>query len=87
MQFYWNLNNRGHIGRSEFQKKINWLPVNHHFQQFIRSMLFKLLNNTRPEYINDVSKPAPKPSTTNRVSLLKLNQPLQKTNHAKKSIS
>ena len=50
-------------------------------------MLFKLLNNTRPEYINDVSKPAPKPSTTNRVSLLKLNQPLQKTNHAKKSIS
>ena len=50
-------------------------------------MLFKLLNNTGPEYINDVSKPARKPSTTSRVSLLKLNQPLQKANHAQKSIS
>ena len=51
-------------------------------------MLFKFLNNTSPdEYINDVSKPSRKPSTTTRVSLLKLHQPLRKTDHAQKSIS
>ena len=40
-----------------------------------------------PPYMNDVFKPAGQPNTTTRVSLLKLNQPLRKTNHAQNNIS
>ena len=32
-------------------------------------------------YMNDVFKPAGHPNTTTSASLLKLNQPLQRTNH------
>ena len=37
--------------------------------------------------MNNIFKPAGQPNTTTRVSLLKLNQPFQKTNHGQKSIS
>ena len=40
-----------------------------------------------PPYMNDVLKSAGQPSTTTRASLLKLNQPLQRTNHGQKNIS
>ena len=50
-------------------------------------MSFKFCNNTSPPYMNDVFKPAGQPNTTTRVSLLKLNQPLRRTNHAQNNIS
>ena len=37
--------------------------------------------------MNNIFKPAGQPNTTTRASLLKLNQPFQKTNHDQKSIS
>ena len=37
--------------------------------------------------MNDAFKLASQPNTTARASLLKLNQPLRKTNHGQKSIS
>ena len=37
--------------------------------------------------MNDVFKPAGQPNTTTRVSLLKLNQPLLRTNHGQNNIS
>ena len=80
IRFCLNLNNRAHIGQKEFEK-INWLPVNDRFKQVISSMSFKFCNNTSPPYMNDVFKPAGQPSTTTRASLLKLNQPLRRTNH------
>ena len=86
IRFCLNLNNRAHIGQKEFEK-INWLPINDHFKQVISSMSFKFCNNTSPPYMNDVFKPAGQPSTTTRASLLKLNQPLRRTNHGQNNIS
>ena len=40
-----------------------------------------------PPYMNDVYKPAGQPSSTTRASLLKLNQPFQRTNQGQNSIS
>ena len=37
--------------------------------------------------MNDVFKPAGQPNTTTRVSLLKLNQSLRRTNHGQNNIS
>ena len=37
--------------------------------------------------MHDVFKPAGQPNTTTRASLLKLNQPLQRTNHGQNNIS
>ena len=37
--------------------------------------------------MNDVFKPAGQTSTTTRESLLKLNQPMRRTNHGQKNIS
>ena len=44
-------------------------------------MSFKFCNNTSPPYINDKFKPAGQLNATTRASLLKLNQPLRRTNH------
>ena len=40
-----------------------------------------------PPYMNDVLKSAGQPNTTTRASLLKLNKPLERTNHGQKNIS
>ena len=80
------MNNRAHIGQKEFEKN-NWLPVNDRFKQIISSMSFKFCNNTSPPYMNDVFKPAGQPNTITRASLLKLNQPLRRTNHGQNNIS
>ena len=80
-----NLNNRVHIGQKEF-KQIIWLPVNDCFKQIISSISFKFCNNTSPLYMNDVFKPAGQPNST-KASLLKLNQPLWKTNHGQNNLS
>ena len=37
--------------------------------------------------MNDVFKPAGQSNTSTRASLVKLNQPLQRTNHGQKNIS
>ena len=75
-----------HIGRNEFEQ-INWLPVNNCFKQIISSMSFKFCNNTSPSYMSDVFKQTGQPNTTTRVSLLKLSQPLRRTNHGQNNIS
>ena len=80
-----NLNNKAHIGQKEFEQ-INWLNVNDRFKLIISSMSFKFCNNTSPPYMN-VFKPAGQPNTTTRASLLKLNQPLRRTNHGQNNIS
>ena len=50
-------------------------------------MSFRFCNNTSPPYTNDVFKPAGQPNTTARASLLKLNQPLLRTNNGQNNIS
>ena len=79
-----NLNNRAHIGQKKF-KQINWLPVNNHFKQTIILISFKFCNNTSPAYMNDVFKPASQSNATTRAYLLKLNQPLRRTNDGRQN--
>ena len=73
--FCLNLNSRAQIGLTEFEK-INWLPRNDRFAQFISSMTFKHFNNLSPLYMNDGQN-----TSATRISLFKLSQPLQKSNH------
>ena len=77
IRFCLNLNNRDHIGLTEFEK-INWLPINDRFEQCISSTTFKFFNNRSPAYMNDVFKPAGHPITNTRASFLKLIEPLRK---------
>ena len=74
IRFCLNLNNRDHIGLTEFEK-INWLPINDRFEQCISLTTFKFFNNRSPAYMNDIFKPAGHPITNNRASFLKLIQP------------
>ena len=86
VRFCLNLNNRDHIGLTEFEK-INWLPINDRFEQCISSTTFKFFNNRSPAYMNDVFKPAGHPITNTRASFLKLIQPLRNTNYGQKTLS
>ena len=79
------MNIRAYIGQKEFEQ-INCLTVNKRFAQVICVMSFKFCNNTSPPYMNDVLKAAGEPNTTTRASLLKLNQPLRRTNHGHNNI-
>ena len=81
------MNNRAHIEQKQF-KQIIWLPVNNHFKQTIILMSFKFCNNTSPAYMNDVFKPATlnQSNATTRAYLLKLNQPLRRTNDGQNDI-
>ena len=83
IRFCLNLNNRDHIGLTEFEK-INWLPINDHFEQCISSTTFKFFNNRSSAYMNDVFKPAGHSITNTRTSFLKLIQPLRNTNYGQK---
>ena len=80
-----NLNNRAHIGQKQF-KQINWLPVNNHWKQTFSLISFKFCNNTSPAYMNDVFKPASQSNTSTTAYLLKLNQPLRRTNDGQNDI-
>ena len=86
IRFCLNLNNRAHIGLTEFEK-INWLPINDRFEQCICSMTFKYFNNLSPLYINDIFKLAGQNTTATRTYLFKLSQTLWKTYHKQKSLS
>ena len=73
------------MGLTQFGK-INWLPINYRFEQYISSMSFKYFNYLSILYLNDVFKLAYQKTTTTRTSLFKLSQTLT-NNHGQKSIS
>ena len=85
IHFCLNLDSKVHIGLTEFGK-INCLPINGRLEQCISSMTFKYFSYLRPLYMNDVFKLADENTTATRTCLLKLNQPLRKTNHGQKSL-
>ena len=84
IRFCLNLNNRDHIGLTEFEK-INCLPKNDRFEQCITSTTFKFFNRS-PAYMN-VFKPTGHPITNTWASFLKLIQPLRNTNYRQKTLS
>ena len=71
IRFCLNLNNRDHIGLTEFEK-INWLPINGRFERCISSTTFKFFNNRSPAYMNDVFELAGHPITNTTASFFKL---------------
>ena len=85
IRFCMNLKKRAHTGLIEFER-INCLLANVDFGQCNSSMLFTLFSGTSPPYINDVFKPAAQHNIT-RISLLKSDQPLQKTNYGHNNLS
>ena len=67
-------------------KRLIGVPVSNLFEKIISLMSCKFCNNSSPPYMNNVFKLAGHPSTIIRASLLKLNQPLGKSNQCHKSI-
>ena len=84
IRFCLHLDNRTHIGYDEFEK-INWLTINDRFKQCVSSLTFKYWALKCPGYINDIFQNASQTNT--RHSLLRLNQPLCKTNVGQKAVS
>ena len=83
MCFSLNVDSKGHIGLTEFEK-INWLPINDRFKQCISSMTFKYFNYLSPLYMNDVFNLAGQNTTATRTSFFKLSQPCKKPITGKK---
>ena len=84
MQFCLNLNNRANIGRNEFEQ-INWLPVNEASNKLLAPChLHFAITRVLHIWIMYLNG---QPSTTTWASLLKLNQPLRRTNHCQNNIS
>ena len=80
--FCLNLDSKAHIGLTEFEK-INWLPINDRFKQYISSMTFKQLNYLSPLYMNNVLKLADQNTTASRTSLFKLGRPAIEKNQSR----
>ena len=68
-------------------EKINWLPINNRFKECISSRTFNFFNNKKPPYMKDVIKQTNYTNMNSKTSFLKLNQPLQKSNHGQKRLS
>ena len=86
IHFCLNLDSKDHIGLIKLEK-INWLAINHQFEQCISSLTFKYFNYLSPLYMNDIFKLAGQNTTAARTSLFKLSQPWRKTNHGQKCLS
>ena len=84
--FCLNVVSKTHTGLTEFEK-INWLPINDQFKQYINSMIVKYFNYLNLLYTNNVFKLADQNTSATWTSLFKLSQPLRKTNHRQKSLS
>lgn len=56
IRFCLQLNSRTHIGTQEF-KKINWLPIDTHFNQCVTSSIYKYFNKKCPSYMSEVYVP------------------------------
>ena len=86
VRFCLQLDNRAHVGISEF-KKINWLPVDYRFRQCLAAKVFKLFHDKCLLYMEGVfDKPCISQAST-RNSTMKLSQPLRRTSYGQNCIS
>ena len=67
--------------------KLNWLPINQRFQQYVTSTVSKFVQNKCPGYMNKVFRPALNMRINTRNSFLKLNHPFRKTSTGQKGLS
>ena len=78
VRFYLQLDNKAHVGITEF-KQINWFLVNYRFRQCLAANVFKFFDDKCPLYMKDIfDKPCISQAST-RNSIMKLSQPLRRT--------
>ena len=77
LDFVWNCN-VGNVYQMN-TKKLNWLPINHSFKQYVTSAVFKFVQNKYPAYMSEVFRPSENMRINARNSYLKLNYPFRKT--------
>ena len=77
VSFYLQLDNRAHVGITEF-KKINWLPVDYRFRQCLAANVFKFFDDKCPLHMKDVFDKSCISQASTRNSTMKLSQPLRR---------
>ena len=86
VRFCFQLDNRAHVGITEF-KKINWLPVDYRFSQCLAANVFKFFDDKCPLYMKDVFDKSCMRQGSTRNSTMKLSQPLRRTSYGQNCIS
>ena len=85
-RFCFQLDNRTHVGITEF-KKINWLPVDYRFRQCLVANMFKFFDDKCPLYMKDVFDKSCISQASTRNSTMKLSQPLRRTSFGQNCLS
>ena len=81
--FLLQLDNRAHVGITEF-KKINWLPVDYRFRQCLAGNTFKFFDDRCPLDMRDIFDKSCISQASTRNSTTKLTQPLRRTSYGRK---
>ena len=86
IRFCLQLDNREYIGIEHFEK-INWLPVDQRFNQWLSTSVFKFFSEMYPPYMNEIYTTTNQNNTVTRNSSLKLIQPLRTNALSQKFLS
>ena len=76
IRFCLQLDNIQHIGTEHFDK-INWLPTDQRFQQYLSTNIFKFFSEMCPQYMNEIYRTTNQNNNVTRNSSLKLFEPLR----------
>ena len=86
VRFCLNFDKMAHISQNEFEK-LNWLPLSHRINQCILSTTFKFVNDTGPNYLNEVFQWAAESNRTLRKDYRKLKHPFHRATAGQNSLS
>ena len=78
VRFCLQLDNRAHVGMTEF-KQINGFLVNYRFRQYLAANVFKFFDNKCPLYMKGISNKSCISQTSTGNCTMKLSQPLRRT--------
>ena len=70
IRFCLQLDNIQHIGTEHFDK-INWLPTDQRFQQYLSTNIFKFFSEMCPQYMNEIYRTTNQNKTVTRNSVTK----------------
>ena len=85
-RFYLRLDNRAHIGITEFEK-INWLAVDYRFRQYLAANAFKCFDDRCPLYTKNIFDKSCITQASTKNSTMKLSQPRRRTSYSQNCIS
>ena len=72
---------------NEYFEKLNWIPINQRFKQYVVSTVFKFVLNKCPASTNEVFMPAENLRKNTINSYLKLNHSFRKIGIGEKGLS